>query len=158
SGRPKLPAIMLGDVTQKLLADVFRRPDLFAGLPRIKRRVVAWGQSAQDSTVPHSAVVVSEEELWRRIRQGFVQSTNEEVDWTIFASFSMPSSSIEHHFGSRMAQTAQVKLREHHDAEACWIESAEKGWLFLLPAGEETGWLLSVGGSAESLLEMSALV
>src|SRR5215831_4459682 len=119
SGRPKLPAIMLGDVTQKLLADVFRRPDLFAGLPRIKRRVVAWGQSAEYSTVPHSAVVVSEEELWRRIRQGFVQSTNEEADWTIFASFSMPSSSIEHHFGSRMAQTTQVKLREHHDAEAC---------------------------------------
>src|SRR5262249_46109599 len=32
------------------------------------------------------------------------------------------------------------------------------GWLFLLPASEDTGWLLSVGAAAESLLEMSSIV
>ena len=40
------------------------------------------------------------------------------------------------------------------DASACWIESLERGWLFLIPNGPESAWLLSVGqGSEESLAE-----
>ena len=44
------------------------------------------------------------------------------------------------------------------DQEACWIESLENGWLFLLPGGEGSGWLLSVGDSVESLLPTSRLI
>ena len=68
--RSKLPAIMLGETTQKLLRDVFDGKDLFTGLPRISRRVVLWGAGATPVTVPHSAVVVSEQELLDRIQSG----------------------------------------------------------------------------------------
>jgi hypothetical protein len=39
-GRPKVPAVMLGETTQKLLRDVFGTNDLFDGVHRIRRRVV----------------------------------------------------------------------------------------------------------------------
>src|SRR5262245_17365372 len=71
--RPKLPAIMLGELTQKLLRDVFHRADIFEGLPQIRRRVVAWGRESGPSMLPHSAVVVSESELLYRIRQRLPQ-------------------------------------------------------------------------------------
>jgi hypothetical protein len=38
------------------------------------------------------------------------------------------------------------------------VESIEQGWLFLLPGGEDRGWLLSVGGRPESLLAASRIV
>jgi hypothetical protein len=49
-----------------------------------------------------------------------------------------------------------VKLKESAERNACWIESLENGWLFLIPATVEDGWLLSVGGS--NLLESSRLI
>jgi len=57
-----------------------------------------------------------------------------------------------------MATASPVTLKQGCDAEACWIESREGGWLFLLPSGEGGGWLLSVGDSAEALLGGSRLV
>ena len=46
------------------------------------------------------------------------------------------------------------------DPTACWIESLEAGWLFLVPSRDRegavadtpSGWLLSVGAPAEALL------
>jgi hypothetical protein len=159
--RPKLPAIMLGDTTQKLLRDVFDREDLFAGFPRIRRRVVLWGSQGEPITLPHSAVVASEKELLDRIQQGLEPSEHvksESLDWTIFASSPLPPSSVEHHFGSRPATASAVSLESQCDAESCWTESLENGWLFLLPVENRTGWLLSVGDSAESLLAKSRLI
>ena len=43
TGRPKLSAVLLGEATQSLLTDLFIDKELFAGLPRIRKRVVAWG-------------------------------------------------------------------------------------------------------------------
>jgi hypothetical protein len=152
---------MLGESTQRLLLDVFGREDLFVGLPRILRRVVAWGRDCEPLTLPHSAVVVSEQELLGRIQQGLGQSEPmkcEDPDWTIFASAPLGASSVAHHFGSRFAAASPVGLRAKCDAETCWIESLESGWLFLLPDGKGTGWLLSVGNSVESDLEQSRLI
>src|ERR1700694_537768 len=58
--RPKVPAIMLGEATQKLLADVFDRRDLSDGLPRVNKRVVAWGNNSSPVALVHSAVVISD--------------------------------------------------------------------------------------------------
>ena len=159
--RSKLPAIMLGEMSQKLMRDVFGRDDLFAGFQEIRRRVVAWGREGETLTLPHSAVVASEEELLERIQAGLgkcEEAKSDQPDWTIFASSPLPPASIEHQFGSRPAAASRVRLRHGCDAEACWIESVENGWLFLLPNGKETGWLLSVGDSVESLLTLSRLV
>jgi hypothetical protein len=158
--RPKVPAIMLGEATQKLVADVFDRPDLFDDLPRISKRIVAWGKNSTPIAVPHSAVVVSEEALLDRIQSGLPRpnpSLRGEAAWTIFASRPLPRSSEERHFGSRLATAAAVKLKIGSDPSACWIESLQHGWLFLLP-GEDHAWLLSVGDLAETLLAQSRLI
>src|SRR5258707_2537764 len=39
----RLPAILVSQSTQKLLSDIFRSSGLFAGWPRIRQRIVAWG-------------------------------------------------------------------------------------------------------------------
>lgn len=164
--RPKLPAIMLGEVTQRLLEDVFSRRDLLQGLPQIRKRVVLWGESAEPLTLPHSAVVVSEQQLLDRIHRQvpFVQrdvhsdAPTLSAEWTIHTARPLPSSAVEHHFGSRIAAVAAVKLRPGHDAEACWVESLEHGWLFLLPSEPGSGWLLAAGDALESLLGKSRLV
>jgi hypothetical protein len=159
--RPNLPAVMLGKTSQKLLQDVFNRQDLFVGFPEIRRRVVAWGTTAKAVVLPHSAVVVPEKDLLDRIRTGFEQDPERgagKADWTIFAASPLPPASVEYQIGSRPAAAAAVTLQVGCDAQACWIESLDNGWLFLLPSGKHTGWLLSVGDTAESLLEMSRLI
>ena len=164
--RPKLPAIMLGEVTQRLLEDVFSCSDLLQGLPQIRKRIVLWGESPEPLTLPHSAVVVNEQELLDRIHRQVPPVKREDrsdaptlsADWTIHTARRLPSSAVEHHFGSRMAAVAAVKLRPGHDAEVCWVESLEHGWLFLLPSESGHGWLLAAGDAAESLLERSRLV
>src|SRR5258708_7549465 len=67
--RPRLPAILLSDSAQRLICDVFERADLFHGLPPIRTRIVAWGSGAAAApvTLPHAAVVISEEDLLARI-------------------------------------------------------------------------------------------
>ena len=58
---------MMGEITQKLLMDVFETQDLFADVPRIRRRIVAWGADSRPITLPHSAVVMSEQVLLTRM-------------------------------------------------------------------------------------------
>jgi hypothetical protein len=159
--RPKLPAIMLSAATQNLLRDVFEREDLFDGLPQVRKRIVAWGPDCKALAFPHSAVVVAEQILLDRIRQGLANRIHEDggdAEWTIQASRPLRVTSVEHQFGSRIATASRVKLRSGHDRYTCWVESLDRGWLFLLPAGEETGWLLSVGDSTGSPLAESCLV
>src|SRR5580658_9614290 len=60
--RPRVPAIMLGDAAQQLIRDIFERDHLFRGLPKITRRMVAWGDQPAVE-LDHSAVMVSEEFL-----------------------------------------------------------------------------------------------
>src|SRR5947209_2060372 len=97
--RPKLPAIMLGEATQRLLADVFQRADLFEGLPSIRKRVVRWGAGSAVRTLPHSAVVVSEQDLLSRLGEASLsEDEGNAADWTVLASRPLPASSVEHHF------------------------------------------------------------
>ena len=159
--RPKLPAIMLGETTQSLFRDVVGRADLFHGLPRIERRLVAWGPNSKPLALPHSAVVVSEQVLLERLQMKSLADAptkNGEPEWKILAAPPLPASSAEHHFGSRVASAQPVNLKSGSDPAACLVESIEDGWLFMIPTGHETAWLLSVGRAPESLLARSRLV
>jgi hypothetical protein len=159
--RPKLPAIMMGDATQKLLQDVFENRSLFEGLTRIRKRYVAWGIDSETIALPHSAIVVSENELLTRIRHGLGSTESSEFqtpEWTVFASPPLRPSAVEHPFGSRMAAACEVEMKPGSPSEACWIESLKGGWLFLLLDRDESGWLLSVGEPAEQLLGESRLI
>ena len=159
--RPRLPAIMLGQTTQKILEDIFERRDLFEGCHRIQRRVVAWVEGRDPISVPHSAVVLSEQALLDRIElrpAPNIKDVPGEPEWRIITSHSSAGSSAEHHFGGRMAAASPVELAPAASADSCWIESLPSGWLFLLPGGLGRGWLLAVGGPAEPLLAQSRLV
>jgi len=153
--RPRLPVILLGDHALALIRDIFRQPGLFADAARVRKRVVAWGPNAKALEVEHSAVVVSEEALLAGIRPSLITDGDptHESRWSIFAARPLPVPTVEHCFGSRMASATRVTLREGSDPNACWIESIEDGWLFLV-----AGWLLAVGAAAETLLAQSRVV
>lgn len=161
AARPNVPAIMLTGATQHLLQDVFQRNDIFAGVPAIDKRIVAWGPDARPVTLPHLSVVISEQALLDRIRPrvaGQADQEQQEAGWRILTVRPLPAPSAERQFGSRIATASAVKLKAGRDAHACWVESLENGWLFLLPIGEQSAWLLSVGGLPDKLLAASRLV
>ena len=120
--RPRLPAIMLGQTTQKIFEDIFERGDLFEGCHRIHRRVVAWVEGRPPIRVPHSAVVLSEQALLDRIElrpAPHVEDVPGEPEWRIITSYSSAGSSAEHHFGGRMAAASPVKLSPAARADSC---------------------------------------
>ena len=159
--RPKVPAIMLSEAAMALIGDVFGRTDLFGELPRIQRRVVAWGANSRPVAVPHSAVVISEESLLGRIRSGLrpgEECAPEDAEWTIYAAHPLPPESREQRFGSRMASAVPVTLKDTGDPATTWVESLDAGWLFAIPTGVCAGWILSVGGPLESALAGSRVI
>jgi hypothetical protein len=161
TNRPKVPALLIGNATQALIEDVFERKNVFHGAQRISKRIVAWGNpgstDAQPVEVPHSAVVISEQDLVNRLQPAESETHDDSAAWTIFTSRPLPDHVQDRHFGSRIAQASPVQLKKNCASDACWIESLENGWLFLLP-GLTSAWLLSVGGPAEGLLTHSRMV
>jgi flavin-dependent dehydrogenase len=156
--RAKLPAILLGEATQALIRDVFDQPELFRALPRIERRVVTWGPDSEEVTLPHSAVVVSEQQLCDLLHPaGEAANQTGAPSWNIVASRPLPSASSEHAFGTRKATALRVTLRNDSHPAACRIESTADGWLFLIPTSGGDAWLLSVGATPLALLERSRL-
>ena len=154
-----MPAILLGEPALALIRDVFGQRDLFRDLPRIEKRVVAWGKDSTPVVLDHSAVVVSEELLLKSLWEGLEDCDSQPVDpesaWTVYASRPLPSDVVEHRFGTRHAFAAPVEIRDEPGPAACSIESLEQGWLFLVPDAPGSGWLLSVGCpvSGESPIE-----
>jgi hypothetical protein len=160
TSRPRLPVVLISDGTQALLREIFKNEKLFAGLPTIRRRVVAWN-GAKVETFPHSAVVVGEQAIGERL-QGPVPAWPADrpdgAEWNIFTSRRSDKLVPEMRFGSRMAAVMEVTLRESAEKDACWAESVESGWLFLIATGKGTGSLICTGGEPGSLLHGSRLV
>jgi hypothetical protein len=148
----------LSEAAQALLRDVYGRTDLFHGMFRIDRRMVAWERGSPPVTLPHQAVVISEEALLERLRPtAGTSAASGAADWTIYASRPLPAAAEQHGFGSRTATIVAVDLKDGA-ASACWIEALECGWLFLMPSGPSTGWLISIGERQEVLLAQSRLI
>lgn len=154
--RPRVPGLMLSPATQTLLADVFAQNDLLHGLWPIRRRIVAWGSSPPVS-LAHQGVVVSEQELLRRLQCAPTETSPLQHHWTLYTS-RPPESSLVHSFGDRIASAAEIALSDGADSEACLMESLPAGWLFLLPVSPHTAWLLTAGAPREALLAESRLV
>ncbi|AHE54783.1 hypothetical protein [Sphingomonas sanxanigenens] len=144
------PVVMLSDMALGLIRDVFAAPDLFAGLPRITRRIVAWG-GGDPVAMPHAATIVAGAAALLPVTETGGAAT---TDLTIHAAAPLPGGETRR-FGARGATAAPVALRDPADASDCWIESVESGWLFLIPAGTGQAWLLSVGADMEAALRQS---
>lgn len=78
-------------------------------------------------------------------------------DFTIHAAPPLPMGEL-HVFGERHAVAARVRLRDPACREEGRVEAVESGWLFLVPADGEEGWLLGVGGEIDALLAQSRLI
>jgi hypothetical protein len=161
TARAKLPTILVSESTQVLLRDVFEDRELFQGFVPIRKRIVSWGRQARPNIIPHSAVAVSEEDLlgrlWPKVL-GCVGMEGKVPGWTIITSRASDLLPADCKFGSRIASAISVRLKSAADRDACWIESLDTGWLFLLACGQENGFLLSVGDAPELHLQKSRLV
>lgn len=155
--RPRLPAIMLSDHALALIRDVFDKQDLFQDAPRVEKRIVAWEPDSRPLALEHSAVVVSEDSLLASLTSKG-NNSGTAPDWTIYGSRPLPGSVQEHRFGSRMAAAVPVTLKESSEPGACWIESLEDGWLFLIPVAPASAWLLAVGAMPKTLLAASRVI
>ena len=164
TARPKLAAVLLGEQTQHLLRNIFGSDsgeELFAGFAEIKQRIVQWGAAGDPLVLPHSGVVVREEDLLRRLweRVPIERIDGETSDgWEIVSTRAENAAADEWSYGSRMARFARVKLNERAEQSACWVESTPDGWLFMLSLGEGDGSLISVGGTAQEMLGASRLI
>ena len=163
--RPRLPVIMLSGAALSLMGDVFGPIDGIVGSHRIRRRVVAWGPNAAPVTMEHAAVVVSEQFLLDAIEESSSQVSGGGPplkkgvsDWSILTASPLPSAAQQHDFGYRRATAVSISLRDRADSTACWVESVAAGWLFLIPTGPKSGYLLAVGDSPERLLATSRLI
>jgi len=158
--RAYLPALMVSASSQALFRDVLELRDAFSSLPRIQKRVVKWGPQPEPVALPHSAVIASEQFLLEMVAKLFRAnaSSPEAADWTIISSRPLPESVIEHGFGSQVATVTLVELEKGSDSTACWIESLEDGWLFLMPGAPGSGWLISVGGPLNAHLNSSRMI
>jgi hypothetical protein len=159
--RAKLPTILVSESTQSLLRDVFEDRELFRGFPQIRKRIVLWGPESQAQIIPHSAVAVSEEELLSRLWAKVPARTTVEPkspDWTIVTSRGSDLLPYDCKFGSRTAFATPVQLKTGADRDACWVESLDMGWLFLLACGSDNGFLLSIGAPPDLQLGKSRLV
>jgi hypothetical protein len=160
NARAALPAILLSPAALTLIRDIFEQPGLFRDIPRIRRRVVAWGAESVPMSLDHFACVISEELLLQQIRASVpVEQAPENTgaDWLIVASSPLPDECTENRFGMRSGAFAPVRLSGQSE-ESCWIESVERGWLFLIEAGTSTGWLLGIGNNIQSLLANSSVI
>jgi hypothetical protein len=111
--------------------------------------------------LPHSAVVASEETLLERLwaHVGHVsEGVPSDPVWTVVTAKPARDLPPQMHFGSRTAFVREVEFTDEAERDACWVESVESGWLFLLASGNGKGSLISVGGRTEQLLQKSRLI
>jgi len=158
SSRTAAPVVMLSEAALALVRDLFGRPGLFAGSTAVERRVVAWGDAAP-VTMPHSAIVLSGAELGAQLpAPDFKRAGAQGAPFfTIHAASPFPDPRLRR-FGQREAAAAPVELATGADAQACHIEATTHGWLFLIPCGAGSAWLLGVGDELDILLGESRLV
>jgi hypothetical protein len=126
---------MLNESALALIRDVFSRPQLFRNAHRIRRREVAWRSGEPCGVFEHSAVVVSEEQMLAELPKP--DTIDGDAFYTLTAT-GIPSV----RFGSRFAEAT---LATPSDPAACRIEAFPDGWIFHIPNGMSSEWILTVG-------------
>lgn len=158
--RSSVPALMLSNSTRLLIEDAFEDKTIFEGLHTIRQRIVAWGSSSEPVVVPHSGIVIAEntllESLWPKVVSNASKETN--PTWTVQCSGRLSADRVEHRFGSRFAASCEARLSKQAPQDACWIESLQNGWLFLISSGNRCASLLAIGAPVEEMLHRSKLI
>lgn len=166
TSRPKPARLLIGEQTQSLLRDIFDAPRLFEQTPRIRRRIVRWGNQLDTVELPHSGLVISEQELlddlWRRLpctdEKPLSGGAMPQHGWTMVSLPNYDALPVRQGFGSRLAVTALATLASGAPQDCCWVESLPEGWLFLLSAGDGQAALIASGSHPRRLIEESSLI
>jgi hypothetical protein len=158
--RPRVPAILASSVTALLLHDIFEDSTLFEGFHAICRRIVAWNDTAEVVSLPHTATVVSEQALLERLWRltGPVPDSGDPASWTVVTVRGARALPEEFKCGSRIASVTTARLRSGVADDACWVEAVREGWLFLLASGQGEALMISVGLDPQAMLGQSRLV
>ncbi len=154
AGRRRSPVVMLGEQAQGLLTDVFAGHDVLAQGHRVARRVVLWGADAPQA-FDHAALVITGDALAAALPWPAAPVA---ADDPFLLSTNAPPAARMLHFGAREASAVPVDLAPGADRAAALVEALGEGWLFLIPTGGDTGWLLSVGTPPDQGLRESRLV
>ena len=133
--------------------------------PRIRRRIVAWGENAQPIELPHSGIVLSEPELLSDLWQRVALPTS--VLSPAGAAELRGQLTLLRNPGCQRSPKALAPGRRPHSRSsspskprktvAGW-NLCPDGWLFLLPYGEGHAMLISTGYSPDGLIEQSRLI
>ncbi len=155
--RPRVPALLLSEAALQLLRDIFDSPSLLADSFPIRQRIVAWTAGQGVSRMEHRGYVTSEQELLANLLPD-APAAPVESDWIVYSSHPLPAGVDHQRLGSRTAVAWRVRLDDRCPPAACMMESLAAGWLFLLPDGHGTAWLLAVGAAAADPLPGSQLI
>jgi hypothetical protein len=154
---PRVGSVLLSRQTRVLLGDIFPEVDLDPVCHPIQKRIVAWGPAAAPATLAHSAWVIAEagllDLLWGQVNVS-AKPDQAAGGWRVVATGPQQRA-----FGARMATVTGTLLKRDTDQHACWIESVDSGWLFLLPRGpDHPATLIAVGEAPAILLAQSRLI
>lgn len=153
SARGAAPIVMLGEQALHLLDGLFGAGRVTGSHP-ITRRIVLWNE-AEAVAIPHQALAISGKDLLSSLP---VAQGSPKPEAPYFTLHARPPKSAMLHFGQREALAAPVTLAAGADASAVLVEAVTAGWLFLIPLGPHSAWLLSVGDTPDTLLAGSRLV
>jgi hypothetical protein len=163
--RSRPARLLLSEQTQSLLRDTFGAAHLFEHAQQVRKRIVLWGNAATPVELPHSGLVVHEQELlselWNRVaipNPAPPLAGSPDPAWTVISVPKGESPARLRGFGSRVATVAMVELTRRAADDCCWAESLPDGWLFLLPSGPGRAALISCGYSPDDLIEESRLI
>lgn len=154
----RAPVVLLGEVALALLGDVFAGFALPDGAHPIERRVVLWGTD-MPRVFAHRGWVIAGNRLAQALP--WPDSHDDASDHgppALALTTTPPADARMMHFGAREAMALPVDLTPGADRAAALVEALAQGWLFLIPTGDTTGWLLVVGNDAELALRDSRLV
>ncbi len=153
--RGAAPVVMLGEQALHLLDSLFG-PGRVSGSHKINQRIVRWDQG-EALSIPHNAYAISGQDLLCALPLAAPAAAPALPCFTLRARPPMPDSVVLK-FGRREAAAAPVTLAVGANPEAVLVEAVFAGWLFLIPLGPQSGWLLAVGGEPDMLLASSRLV
>lgn len=151
--RGAAPVVMLGEQALHLLDGLFGAGRV-AGTHAITRRIVLWDHG-DPVAIPHRAMAIAGGNLLDALPCAAGAPAGAAPQITLH---SQPPEPVLHRFGQREAAAAPVTLAPGADAQAVLVEAVAAGWLFLIPLGRDSAWLLAVGDVPDVLLADSRLV
>ena len=154
------PSLVLNDVGQTLLRELFGELNFEQLAQRLTYRWVRWGQETDSEQVYQPAWVIPYSVLLNQIlqseimqsvsiadsRQMTLQQLSNDYAWTVYGSQQQAALTMAETLdifpgGQRVMITAEIPHESLTLRDSCYIESLPNGWLFYAPLDGDSGIL-----------------